>query len=142
MIHFGVNPTLSTMKGVAYGTDWNNKGWECMRVRDYEGAAGSFRRALQLKLSGYGPEHASTALGYNALAEALAQLGSLDEAEENSKKAVSISMRHNPPVDQAYYRETLAVINEMKGKLDVAREIRRMGRPSTIMCSNYNVRQL
>ena len=133
------NPNLAATRALTVGVEWNNKGQECIRLGDYEGAVACHRQALQLKLEGLGKEHTSTAISLNALAEALMKVNNLDEAETVSKMAVDIASRCNPATDQAYYRETLALVYEMKGDLELARETRKLGRPDKLYCTYANV---
>ena len=134
-----VNPNLAATRAITDGVQWNERGWECLRQGDYESAAACHRRALEMKLAGLGENHASTAISYNALGEALTKLNELDEAEEYIKKAIRIALEFNSAYDQAYYRENLAVIHEMRGNLALASKIRALGKPDKVVCAHYHV---
>ena len=130
------NPTVQDCLILNEAVNWNNNGRECSRRGDHAAAVACHRRALEMKLAQWGDTKATTAISYNALGEALTQLGRLDEAEYNLKKAIPIAMRLNPVLDQAGYRENLAVVYEMKGDLEKAKEIRLSGKPHMLCAWN------
>lgn len=134
-----INPSPAAFRALSEGVSLNNQGRARLNQCDYEGAVQAYKRALELKLAGLGVNNSSTALSYNALGEAYIKLGRLDEAEDHLSKAVSIAMECNPPHDQAYYRENLGVVYEMKGNLKMANEIRRRGAPDKILCAYEKV---
>lgn len=134
------NPHMAA--GFQNGVDLNHEANAQHRQGNYERAAELHRQALQKKLDSVGPHNVSTAFSYNGLAEALIKLNKLDEAEQNTLKALEIVVAVGDKFNQAYYRETLAIIHEMRGDLAKANDVRLEGKPDHIFCAYYQVRTL
>ncbi|EKM61061.1 uncharacterized protein PHACADRAFT_247401 [Phanerochaete carnosa HHB-10118-sp] len=101
-----------------HGADLHNKGMALERQGKHAEAITVLRNALGLKLE--------TRSG---------QLGQLDDAEENIRKALEIVSRLSSTYNPAYYRDNLGLVYEMRGDLAEARRIRFGPTPDEYLCS-------
>lgn len=115
----------------------NHQGLALARQGDHVGAVRLHRQALSLKLDIWGTTNITTAVSYNALGESLIHLGQLDEAEDTIKKALEIATVLQSTMDQALYRESLAMVYETRGDIVKAGQTRRSGQPEQYVCSYY-----
>lgn len=122
------------------GTQRNQRARALQERGNYQAAEKLHKEALDIKLAAFGMSHPTTAISYNALGEVYIKLHRLDEAEDHLQKALTIAMQLNPLLDQAGYRENLAVVYEMRGDLDKARATRLEGSQNAMLCAYEKVR--
>lgn len=131
------DPALAAQR--SRGADLHSQGVTLERQGKHAEAVTVLEQALEHKLATIGPDSESTAMTYNALAESQIQLGQLDEAEDSVQKALQIVSRVGSKYNQAYYRDNLGLVNEMKGDLVRAGKIRFGTTPDEYVCSYARV---
>lgn len=137
-----VNPSPAHATATTKGTEYNNKALQASRNGDFATAERLHLEAIKVKEAGLGTDAVSTALSYNAIGELYLEMKKLDKAEEYLLKAVAIRNVKGPPFDGAVSRENLAQLEELKGNLPKAKEIRLSGAPDKIACGSYQVMSL
>ncbi|KAG8952291.1 hypothetical protein FRC03_012181 [Tulasnella sp. 419] len=109
------------------------------RSGDHSGAEQLHLQILQAKIVAFGPDSPEVALTRNSLGEEQLELGKLDEAEENLRKAAEIRNNNSRvgAFDAAVTRENLAHVLEARGDLEGAKEVRRSQGTQNIACSYF-----
>ena len=97
-------------------------------------------QAIAIKEQQFGTDEVTTALSYNAIGELYLQMRRLDDAENYLDKAVRIRNTKGPALDAAVSRENLAQLDELRGNLPRAKELRLSCAPDNIVCGYYHVR--
>ncbi|GJE86135.1 zf-MYND domain-containing protein [Phanerochaete sordida] len=129
-------PDPATLAQHKQAATLHNEGMALERQGKHADAIKLFKKALEIKLAAMGRTE-GTAVTYNALAESQIQLGQLDDALENVQQALAIVNQQGSVNNQAYYRETLGLIYEMKGDLEKARSTRTGSPPDRYLCSYF-----
>ncbi|KAF8974042.1 hypothetical protein BDZ97DRAFT_2053638 [Flammula alnicola] len=122
-----VNPSLLQSDAVRTGSQLNNQALAATRNGDLATAERLNLEAIATKERGLGLDHPTTALSYNALGELYLKQKRLDEAENYLMKAVAIRNVKGAAFDAAVSRENLAQLQELRGDLVKAKEIRLTG---------------
>ncbi|GBE77960.1 hypothetical protein SCP_0108420 [Sparassis crispa] len=135
-----INPTVEQHEALRF----NNEAQRLSREGDYRGAERLHLRAIALKEQGYGLNHFTTALSWNALGELYIEMGRLDESEDYLKKAVRVrnaaaAENDSHAFDAAVSRDNLARIYEMRGDMKQAKATRLSGGQTNLACSNFSV---
>ncbi|KAL6309948.1 hypothetical protein BKA93DRAFT_722400 [Sparassis latifolia] len=134
-----INPTVEQHEALRF----NNEAQRLSREGDYRGAERLHLRAIALKEQGYGLNHFTTALSWNALGELYIEMGRLDESEDYLKKAVRVrnaaaAENDSHAFDAAVSRDNLARIYEMRGDMKQAKATRLSGGQTNLACSNFS----
>ena len=117
-----INPNPTATAAITRGSELNNQALQASRDGDLLRAESLHLEAIAIKENGVGPSAVSTALSRNALGELYVELGRLDAAEVNLKKAVEIRNHAGPAFDAAVSRENLAQLYEIKGDLSLPKK--------------------
>lgn len=115
-----------------------NEAYEQAHRGRYADAERLHARSLQLKAGSVGLQHVSVATSYNGLGEAQMNLGRLDEAEDNLRKAITFREAFNQVYETACSKESLAQVYEMRGDLAQAKEFRKQWGGKEIMVCSYS----
>ncbi|EMD42102.1 hypothetical protein CERSUDRAFT_79709, partial [Gelatoporia subvermispora B] len=115
-----------------------NEAYELAHTGRYADAERLHARSLQLKAGSVGLQHISVATSYNGLGEAQMNLGRLDEAEDNLRKAITFREAFNQVYETACSKESLAQVYEMRGDLAQAKEFRKQWGGKEIMVCSYS----
>lgn len=110
---------------------------------DLEAAEQRHKQALLAKQQFPGANTTSAAISHDNLGRVQLQMGKLDEAEGNFRKAIDIrkGMAHKS-WDNAVTRENLAQTLEAKGDLKGAKEVRLFCGNDNVCCAHYEVRAI
>jgi len=133
-IDIAVNPSPGHTVAIIKGTDYNNRALQASFNGDLATAERLHLEAIKVKETGLGTNAVSTALSYNAIGELYLEMKKLDKAEEYLLKSVAIRNVKGDLFDGAVSRENLAQLEELKGNLSKAKEIRLSGAPDKIAC--------
>ena len=113
------------------------------RLRDagaMDEAEERLKQALAAKQAYPGPANVSAAISHDNLGRVQLQMGKLDEAEANFRKALEIRKdMKGEEWDNAVTRENLAQVLEAKGNLEGAKEVRLSYGDKSVCCANYKV---
>lgn len=134
-----INPSPEHASAVLKGTEYNNKALQASRNGDFATAERLHLQAIKVKEAGLGSDAVGTALSYNAIGELYTEMKKLDKAEEYLLKAVAIRNVKGDFFDGAVSRENLAQLEELKGNLSKAKEIRLSGGPDKLACGSSEV---
>lgn len=136
---FAINPSPDHASATINGTEYNNQALQASSRGDFATAERLHLQAIKVKEAGLGTDAVSTALSYNAIGELYLEMKKLDKAEEYLSKSAAIRNIKGPPFDGAVTRENLAQLEELKGNLPKAKEIRLSGAPDHLACGYYQV---
>lgn len=138
-IDLSINPSSKRTAAIIKGTEYNNKALQASYNGDFATAERLHLDAIRVKEAGLGTDAVGTALSYNAIGELYLKMKQPDKAEEYLLKAVAIRNVEGDPFDGAVSRENLAQLEELKGNLSKAKEVRLSGAPDKIACGNDQV---
>ena len=117
-----------------------NEGFRLKQAGALDEAEERMMRALAAKQTFLGPDTVSAAITHDNLGRVQLQMGKLDEAEANFRKALENRKDvRGEEWDNAVTRENLAQVLEAKGDLKGAKEVRLSCGPASLCCANYEV---
>ena len=127
---------------VMQASQLNNQALILSNRGNYAGAEQLHLQALQMKLDAIGEFNITTALTRNALGELYLEMGRLDEAEDQLRRAVVVRTTSGNVFDAAVSVENLARVHEAKGNLTAALDTRLSYDSNNMVCGNYKVSQI
>ena len=136
-VHLHTSPMVGIP--VMQASQLNNQALILSNRGNYAGAEQLHLQALQMKLDAIGEFNITTALTRNALGELYLEMGRLDEAEDQLRRAVVVRTTSGNVFDAAVSVENLARVYEAKGDLTAALDTRLAYDPSNMVCGNYDV---
>ncbi|KAJ8482027.1 hypothetical protein ONZ45_g15097 [Pleurotus djamor] len=134
--HMGSLDDPSKIMAMIEASALNNQALQEFSARNYGAAERLHLDALRLKQDSFGEESVTTALTRNGLGELYLEMGRLNEAESQFKKALAFRCQNGPVVDAAVTRDNLGGVEEARGDLVKARMMRLGNDPASMVCSS------